>query len=321
VRPALARGGAMLAAALVATPVAFARPAFDPGRSSFVVQVGKETVPYRVLAFSAPSGDRVAIEIPLAAEGVEFDVASDSSTPQRRGKSSWTWKAPTDAGLYPLHISRKDSGETVTINVFVTVAIARVHNGRLNGYRIDPYPATPLNGLAIYRTPRGFIEVTEALLDTPVSPHFRLGQFLCKQESGYPKYLVLRERLLLKLELLLQIVNAAGYRCDGFEIMSGYRTPFYNREIGNVKYSRHVWGGAADVFIDEDPRDGEMDDLNRDGRTDWRDAAVLYDLFDGLYGKESYAPFVGGLGRYKRTRAHGPFVHVDVRGFRARWGT
>jgi hypothetical protein len=26
------------------------------------------------------------------------------------------------------------------------------------------------------------------------------------------------------------------------------------------------------------------------------------------------------LARYRKTPAHGPFVHVDVRGFRARWG-
>ncbi|MDX1389079.1 MAG: D-Ala-D-Ala carboxypeptidase family metallohydrolase, partial [Acidobacteriota bacterium] len=182
------------------------------------------------------------------------------------------------------------------------------------------YPATPLKGLEIYQPPRGFIEVTEANVDTPVAPHFTLRQFLCKQGGGYPKYVVLRERLLLKLELLLEQVNAAGFECDTFHVMSGYRTPYYNRSIGNVKYSRHVYGGAADIFIDVDPRDGNMDDLNGDGKIDVHDAGVLYDLIDGLYGTDFYNAYVGGLGRYKKTKAHGPFVHVDVRGFRARWG-
>ena len=77
----------------------------------------------------------------------------------------------------------------------------------------------------------------------------------------------------------------------------------------------------ADIFIDESPQDGMMDDLNGDGTIDYRDAAVLYKLFDDLYGDEDYEPFMGGLGRYKKTASHGPFVHVDVRGFRARWGT
>jgi uncharacterized protein YcbK (DUF882 family) len=102
--------------------------------------------------------------------------------------------------------------------------------------------------------------------------------------------------------------------------MSGYRTPYYNKLIGNVKYSRHLWGGAADIFIDEHPEDGMMDDLNGDGRIDCHDAAVLYDIIDQMYGKPWYERFLGGLGRYEKTNSHGPFVHVDVRGFRARWG-
>jgi hypothetical protein len=218
-------------------------------------------------------------------------------------------------------VSRAGSSEEILLNVFVIVPLERVEKGRLNGYRIGSYPATALKGLEIYKPPPGFIEVTKDNKDTLVSPHFRLEQFLCKQAGRYPKYIVLRSRLLLKLELLLQRVNAAGFRADTFQVMSGYRTPSYNKAIGNVKYSRHMWGGAADIFIDEEPKDGRLDDLNRDGKIDYRDAAVIYDLIDDLYGDPLYAPFVGGLGRYKKTAAHGPFVHVDVRGFRARWGT
>jgi hypothetical protein len=42
-----------------------------------------------------------------------------------------------------------------------------------------------------------------------------------------------------------------------------------------------------------------MDDLNGDGRIDWRDAKVLYKIIDDRYGKPFYKPFVGGLGSYK----------------------
>jgi len=164
------------------------------------------------------------------------------------------------------------------------------------------------------------VEVTKENEETLIAPHFKLKQFLCKQEGDYPKYLVLQERLLVKLELILERVNRKGYYCETFAIMSGYRTPYYNEVIGNVKYSRHLWGGAADIFIDENPKDGMMDDINRDGKMDYRDAAILYDITDELYGKSWYRPFVGGLAQYKKTYSHGPFVHVDVRGFRARWG-
>ena len=71
-----------------------------------------------------------------------------------------------------------------------------------------------------------------------------------------------------------------------------------------------------------------MDDLNKDGVVDFRDAAVLYDMIDDLYQPRvqrlstvSFAPdLTGGLARYRETGAHGPFVHVDVRGIYARWG-
>ena len=33
--------------------------------------------------------------------------------------------------------------------------------------------------------------------------------------------------------------------------MSGYRTPFYNEGIGNVRDSQHTTGTAADVFVDD----------------------------------------------------------------------
>ncbi|MFH2036543.1 MAG: hypothetical protein ABIJ45_09090 [Candidatus Zixiibacteriota bacterium] len=36
--------------------------------------------------------------------------------------------------------------------------------------------------------------------------------------------------------------------------------------------------------------------------------------------RDFYEKFIGGLGRYKKTEDHGPFVHTDVRGYRARWG-
>ncbi|MDY6862202.1 MAG: D-Ala-D-Ala carboxypeptidase family metallohydrolase [Thermodesulfobacteriota bacterium] len=100
----------------------------------------------------------------------------------------------------------------------------------------------------------------------------------------------------------------------------GYRTPYYNKIIGNVKYSRHLWGGAADIFIDENPKDKMMDDLNKDGKINWKDAAILYSIIDDMYGEKSYKSYVGGLARYKKSYSHGPFVHIDVRGKRTRWG-
>jgi hypothetical protein len=63
-----------------------------------------------------------------------------------------------------------------------------------------------------------------------------------------------------------------------------------------------------------------MDDLNRDGTLDYRDAQWLYRVADELFGSEPHRGLRGGLGVYRATPSHGPFLHVDARGRRARWG-
>ncbi len=297
------------------------RPPFDPGLAPFAVEVRGDRVPYRVLAVAVLPGESLPVSVAKRGGG-RFTLKAPAGEITRRDKEhhwGWSWKAPATPGaLVPVAVEREDGAE-VRLNVFVMRPAAGIKNGTLNGYRIGRYPDKPLKGLLIYRPPQGFIEVTEENRDTLVSPHFTLGQFLCKQAGGYPKYLALRERLLLKLEYLLEVVNDQGVRADSFYVMSGFRTPAYNTAIGNVRYSRHQWGGAADVFIDEN-RDGVMDDLNGDGKVTGADADFLYDLFDSLQERDEYVGFIGGLGRYGSTPNHGPFVHVDARGFKARWG-
>jgi hypothetical protein len=325
VRTGLARGHGfalvgLALAALVASPCPGETGPFDPGRLSFSLRHDGWVSPYRVMAIFVLPSSELDLEV-LARDGEgPFQLVTEAGQLIRSVERQWRWRAPSRPGLYPIRVVRASTAEVMELNVFVLVPLGAIEGEQLNGYRIGRYPRKPLKGLKLYAPPAGLVEVTALNDRTLVSPHFRVGQFVCKQDGGHPQYLILRERLLLKLELLLEEVNRRGHRCDGFHVMSGYRTPHYNAAIGNVRYSRHVWGGAADIFIDEDPRDGIMDDLNRDGRIDLRDAAVLYDIIDDLYGRPWYAPFLGGLARYRKTPARGPFVHVDVRGFRARWG-
>lgn len=294
---------------------------FSPERADFSVRFKDELSPYRVLAAFVLPGETLNLEVVAEQRDRRFVVAAAAGQIAAARDRRWRWTAPTTTGLYPLTLAQVEPPDSITLNVFVMIPHTDLKGETLNGYRIGSYPALPLRGLSIYRPPRGFIEVTPENQETLVAPHFRLEQFLCKQEGGWPKYVVLKERLLLKLEVILEAVNRKGYNASTFAILSGYRTPYYNRLIGNVRYSRHVWGGAADIYIDENPRDEMMDDLNGDGRIDYRDADAIYDIIDEMYGQPWYAPFIGGLGRYKRTKDHGPFVHVDTRGFHARWGT
>jgi len=301
--------------------VAVTLPAgFNAKKVSFYVKFKSEESPYQVMGIFVLPQEALLLEVHDKAGQSSFTFHCWKGEIVSRGVGKWQWTAPLEAGLYPAEVKNTVSGEFVSLNIFVMVPYEHLKEEYLNGYRIGKYPTIPFKRLSIYRPPKGFIEVTKENEDTFVSPHFKLKQFLCKQKSSYPKYLVLRERLLLKLERILEEVNAAGFQASTFNILSGYRTPYYNELIGNPKYSRHVYGGAADIFIDENPEDDMMDDLNRDRKIDYKDAAVLYDIVDSSYGKLWYEPFVGGLARYRKTPRHGPFVHVDVRGFHARWG-
>lgn len=300
-------------------PAPAADPGFVPGRAGFEVRLRDEVIPYAVFGVYALPGEILTLEANDRVRKIRYVLRIEAGKVSTVASNKWRWQAPQSAGLYPLTILHPQSLDSISLNVFVMVPYDRLKGEYLNGYRIGSYPLVPLRQMAIYQRPRGFIEVTPENEETLVAPHFRLKQFLSKQESRYPKYMVLGERLLLKLEYLLGKVNERGYRCDTFHIMSGYRTPYHNRVIGNVKYSRHLWGGAADIFIDENPRDGVMDDLNGDGTIDLGDAALLYNLIESLGKTSGYNLYVGGLSTYRSTNAHGPFIHIDVRGYRARW--
>jgi hypothetical protein len=272
---------------------------------------GDLVVPYRVFAVYVLPGERLEIA------GLATTAAADAGRLTQTSAGRWAWVAPMNPGVTALTFG--DARDEIRLNAVILHPASAVRDGQLFDYRIGDYPA-PLRGDAVYMPPDGFIELTSELLDLQLSPHFSLRQFPSKQSAALPKFLTLRESLLLKLELLLERVNEAGIEADAFTVMSGYRTPMYNRSIGNGQHSRHIYGGAADIYVDVSPRDDIMDDLNGDGRSDFRDAQWLYRIADDLFSRSANRQFRGGLGVYRSTAAHGPFLHVDARGVRARWG-
>jgi peptidase M15-like protein len=308
--------------AAIAALVAVATPAsgkpFDADTASFAVSYHGETSAYRDAALVALPGAAVVLN---AVGGPPGDYAATSSdgVMTQQGTRQWKWTAPNRPGTYLISMAGP-AKDIIDLHAFVMVPAARVKSGLLNGYRIGEYPAKPLNGNPLYAPPAGFIEVTRANQDTKVSPHFTIAQFLCKEDTSktFPKYVVLQEKLPLKLEAVLERVNEIGFRVDTLHLMSAYRTPFYNRAIGDVKYSMHQWGSAADIYVDPQ-KNARMVDLNHDGRIDIDDSKYLYDEIERLLTEPEYRRFQGGLGYYPATSAHPPFVHVDVRGTAARW--
>lgn len=291
-------------------PAAVAGPAFDDGRIGFTATIrGELDVDYRVFAVFAQPGEAITIETSrptrLALDGGEPDALVTSRTVT----------APMSAGHISAQLMAAD-GELMVLNVLVMESAS---DGFVNGYRLGQWPGELYRDDPAYTAPSHFAVGSGPFADIELSPHFTLGQFLCKQEADGPRYLVVSERLVLKLERVLEAANGHGWRADTFTVMSGFRTPAYNAAIGNGRFSRHIYGGAADIFIDTDG-DGWMDDLNGDGQSTRADAALLYDLVERLAATENFAPYIGGLGEYGATSARTPFVHLDERGWRARWG-
>ena len=207
----------------------------------------------------------------------------------------------------------------LTLTIVNLVPYNSMKNGWLDGYRIGEYLTRPLRGLSTYNRPKGFIRLNKANRDLWVSDHYRLRDFQCKLD-GKSKFLILRPEALLKLELLQNELHKMGHKFERFTIMSGYRTPFYNAMIGNdTSYSRHVYGDAMDIYIDKD-HSGSMDDLNRDGRVNAEDARLVMRVAEKIDRSAEWGWLKGGAGLYRANSAHGPYVHVDARGYIARWG-
>ncbi len=190
----------------------------------------------------------------------------------------------------------------------------------LNGYRLGRWPAERWLMAKNYFNPDGFVEVTAANAGVHLSEHFVLGDFVTHDQTDkWPKYVVLEEKLIDKLELVMQTLSARGVRATRAVVLSGFRAPYYNeRGVGEgmARASRHQYGDAADLIIDSNG-DGGMDDLSRDGRIDLRDTEVINLAVSEV--ERKYPQLAGGLGRYHAMGPRGPFAHIDVRGTSARW--
>jgi hypothetical protein len=229
-------------------------------------------------------------------------------------------RAPAKPGVYQFSVANKPV-ENMSIVTLVPRSAKRA--GRIGRYQLGSWP---FEGGGRPRTPRyaapaGFIEVTPQNQNFNVSEHFQLRQFLTKDQfSVWPKYVPLDPLLVDKLELIIQELQSQGVRVEHIHVMSGFRTPRYNAGGGNTagraNLSRHMYGDAADVYVDNN-RDGQPDDITGDGRVTIRDAEKFAAAAERVERKHS--SLVGGIGVYVACCGHGPFTHIDVRGFRARW--
>jgi hypothetical protein len=264
-------------------------------------------------------------------QAVPAPIAADSLPPGAAieyGRGGQIATAPTGAGIWKILLNVGNAVRPIaSFNVITLLPFSAKKNGKVGLYFVGNWPSE--HGVAgpakappgEYANPAGFIEVTAQTADTRVSEHFKLRDFLTHdQPSVWPKYLVLQQSLVDKLELVLNDLQLHGYDVRGVRVMSGFRTPQYNAGGGNTagraNLSRHMYGDASDIFID-DNGDGQMDDLNHDGKVSIADAKVIEAAVDRV--DAAHPELIGGAGVYTAAPGHGPFIHIDTRGYRARW--
>src|SRR5687768_1913407 len=94
-------------------------------------------------------------------------------------------------------------------------------------------------------------------------------------------------------------------------VISTKRLKFHNDiqvEIGGAaRGSRHLVGDAIDFIVF---------DINKDGKTNSTDVNIVFDILDkDIIGNK------GGIGTYKKESSfiNRQMIHIDNRGYRARW--
>ena len=114
-----------------------------------------------------------------------------------------------------------------------------------------------------------------------LSRNFTSEEFECKCGCGQAN---MSDVLIESLQLLRDLIALP------ITVTSGYRCIEHNKKVGGSKGSQHLTGRAADIKVDG------MSSLELDSYV--QAIPTFYD---------------GGVGMYSS------WVHVDVRGYRARW--
>lgn len=161
-------------------------------------------------------------------------------------------------------------------------------------------------------------------MSLPTSKYFRPEEMKCRDGTPYPEQWALRLAVLFEALDVIREAYAASLPPEDLEqfagliVVSGYRTPEHNDDIGGAAKSQHPQGRAVDIRPKFRHRATTVGDINRL-------SAVIEQLLAA-----ARLPAVGGVGVYpftrdRKTRALFPgWVHVDTRprpadGHIARW--
>jgi hypothetical protein len=277
-------------------------------------------------AFGASGELKVAFAMPAEEISYPLDVHGDPTALYyawiRNGDSTLATAAqpltgdrviaPPNAGFYRFTLLKSGQKRAVEgLTLAVLVPFEEKEGAMLHGYRIGTYLAERMRGKT--PPPSGFLEISPADVDIPITKHLRVGDFLNHDQQGvWPSYAAVNPKLLDKLELVIQeIARWHGDKAVAdieIDVHSGFRAPEHNRRVQRAASdSQHQYGDAADVAID----------ANGDGKITAIDSRMVGLAVEIVELK--HPELVGGLGIYTTGHSSTNYVHIDVRGRRARW--
>lgn len=221
--------------------------------------------------------------------------------------------APDEPGFYRLALLRGGRRHVMQdVALAVLVPFASKVGTTLDGYRIGRYSSE--RRTARGSRPAGFVRIGPEHMELPVTDHLRISDFVSRDgQTTWPRYAALDERLLDKLELVVQEISGWGRGKRNrdsvrvtVDVHSGFRTPLYNRRVARAaRDSRHQYGDAADIAID----------ANSDSRITASDVRLMAIAVEAV--ERAHPELAGGLGLY--TQGGRSYVHVDARGTKVRW--
>ncbi len=173
-----------------------------------------------------------------------------------------------------------------------------------------------------YQPPVWWMRITDMNASFEVSPGVKADDLVAPSEDTGTKHtdiVPVCYSMWTAITTLRNGLSARGIPGSALRVISGFRTPPYNRSIGSNAFGRHVYGDAFDFYINLAGGENiKAADLNRDGKLDRRDAYPIVAVIEDLQA-EGKLP-MGGIGVYNTIGGdHEVSLHLDVRGHRATW--
>jgi hypothetical protein len=239
---------------------------------------------------------------------------------------------PAENKLIKAKIVYSDSS-IITFTIVTAIMDINTEDGEIKfdgeTYIIGKYPSIPKSGKTFYfkeryTPPKYFFIWDESLENLPISKNMLYRDLVIKPDAEKPelprpsratKVFTLSYETIINFDNIIEVARKKT-EFKKVTVLSFYRTPEYNRSIGGSTFSRHIYGDGIDWFIDENPINDEMDDLNKDGKVTKEDGKPFVESIIKLVSDRKIEPC--GTGVYFTKK--GASLHYDSRGHLARWG-